>query len=109
WHGGREEQRLPGEGNEFADALDIRDKAHIEHPIRLIDDEDLNTSQKQLAAFEMVEQPARRCDENVCTALKLLLLLVERYAADEQRNIQPVILAVFDEIFFDLRGEFSRR
>ena len=58
-HGGGEEQRLPGEGQGLADALNVRDEAHVEHAVSLVDDEQFNAVQQQLAAFEMVEQAAR--------------------------------------------------
>ena len=37
-HGGREKQRLPREGHKLADALDVRDKAHVEHAVGFVDD-----------------------------------------------------------------------
>jgi hypothetical protein len=51
-HGGREEQRLAGEGDQLADALDVRDEAHVEHAVGLVDDEDLDAGEQQLAALE---------------------------------------------------------
>jgi len=49
----REEERLPGEGEKFYDPLDVGNEAHVEHAIRLVDDEDLDARQQQTAAFEM--------------------------------------------------------
>ena len=49
-HGGREEQRLAGEGEDLADALDVRDEAHVEHAVGLVDDEDLDAAEQDLAA-----------------------------------------------------------
>ena len=40
---------------------------------------------------------------------QLGILVVERDAADDQRDIELVVLAVFLESFLDLRGEFARR
>ena len=57
----------------------------------------------------MVEHAAGRGDQHVGAALQLLFLLVERHAADQERNVEPVVLAVLDEILFHLRGEFARR
>ena len=51
-HGRGEEQGLPREGEEFADALDVGNETHVEHAIRFVDDEDLDSVQKQLAARE---------------------------------------------------------
>jgi hypothetical protein len=55
-HGGREEQRLPRERQQLADALDVGDEAHVEHAVGLVDDEDLDAGQQDLAALELVEQ-----------------------------------------------------
>jgi hypothetical protein len=38
-----------------------------------------------------------------------LFLVVERDAADQQRDVELVVLAVFLEVLGDLRGEFARR
>ena len=70
-HGGREEQRLAGEGQHLADALDVGNEAHVEHAVRLVDDEDLDRVEKQLAALAVVHQPARRRDQHVGAALEL--------------------------------------
>src|SRR5262245_65799757 len=40
-HRGREEQRLPARGEQLTDALDVRNEAHVEHAVRLVEDEDL--------------------------------------------------------------------
>src|SRR5690606_16854784 len=104
-----EEQGLTGEWDQFADAFDIGDEAHVEHAICLVDDEDFDAGQQQLAAFEMVQQATGRRDQNVSAALQLLFLLVERHAANQKRHGQTVVLAVFDEVLLYLRREFARR
>ncbi len=76
-HGGREEQRLAGEGQHLADALDVGDEAHVEHAVGLVDDEDFHRVQKELAAFAVVPSAAGRRDQHVGAALELAFLLVE--------------------------------
>ena len=71
-----------------ADALDVRNEAHVEHAIGLVDDEDLDAGQQQLAALEMVEQAAGRGDQHVDAARDLGVLVAEGNAADEQRHVQ---------------------
>ncbi len=39
-----EEQGLAGERHEAADALDVGDETHVEHAVRLVDDEDFDAS-----------------------------------------------------------------
>jgi len=108
-HRRREEQCLAGEGDHLADALDVGDETHVEHAVRLVDDEDLDAVEQKLAAFAVVEQPAGRGDQNVGAALELFFLLVEGDATNQQGDIELVVLAVADEVFLDLRGEFARR
>ncbi len=76
-HGGREEQRLPGEGHQPEDPLDIGDEAHVEHPVGLVDDHDLHAGEQKLAALEMVEQAARRGDQHVDAAVDQRILFLE--------------------------------
>ena len=55
--------RLPGQVLE--DAADVGEKAHVEHPVRLVEDEDLDPLQARIRVLEVVEQPARRRDDDV--------------------------------------------
>ena len=41
-HRGRKEQRLAGEGRHLEDALDIGDEPHVQHPVGLVHDHDLD-------------------------------------------------------------------
>ena len=93
-HGGREEQRLAREGHQLADALDVGDEAHVEHAVGLVDDEDLDAGQEQLAAIEEVEQASRRGDEHVGAAHDFGFLVAESDAADQEGDVQFVICAV---------------
>ena len=108
-HGGRKEQGLPGERHQLADLLDVGNEAHVEHAIRLVDDEDLDPGEKQLAAFREVEEATRRGDQNVCAAGDLGFLIGERHAADQQGDVELVVDAIFAESLFDLGREFARR
>ena len=108
-HGRREEQGLAGERNELADALDVGDEAHVEHAVGFVDDQKLDAGEQQPPALEMIEQPAGRRDQHVDAARELRVLIVERHAADDQRDVELLLGAVLDEAFLDLRGEFARR
>ena len=107
-HGGREEQRLAREGHELADALDVRNEAHVEHAVGLVDDENLDARQQQLAALGEVEQASRRRDQHVGTAHDLGFLVREGHAADQQGDVDLVVGPIFHEAFLDLRCKFAR-
>ena len=57
----------------------------------------------------MIEQPAGGCDQHVDAARQLGVLVAERNAADQQRDIEFLAGAVFVEVLLDLGGEFARR
>jgi hypothetical protein len=108
-HGRGEKQGLSGKGDKFADTFDVGNKAHIEHAVGLVDDENLDAGQKQFAAIGKIKKPARRCDQYVGAAGDLGLLIAEGHASNQQGHIEFVIDAVPREAFFDLRCKFARR
>jgi hypothetical protein len=108
-HGRREEQRLPGEGHELHDAFDIRDEAHVEHPVGLVDDEKLDAGEQQLAALEVIEEASRGRDQHVDPTGDLHILVAEGHAADEERDGKTMVDAVLDEALFYLGGQFTGR
>ena len=108
-HGCREKQRLPGDRQQFGNAFDVRNKAHVEHPVSFIDHENLDVREHQLAAFDMIQQAARGRDDNVSAAVDLAVLLFERHAAHQQRNIELVVLAEQFECFMYLGSQFPGR
>ena len=73
-------------GTSLHDALDVGDEAHVEHAVGFVDDEELDAGQQQLATLEMIEQTARRRDQDVDAAGDLHVLIAERHAADQKRH-----------------------
>ena len=108
-HGRGEEQGLARERHQLADALDVRDEPHVEHAVGFVDDQELHPGEQQPAALEMVEQAPRRGDQHVDAAGQLGVLIVERHAADQQRDVELMIDPVFGKMVLDLRGELARR
>ena len=108
-HGRGEEERLAGERHQLHDALDIRDEAHVEHAVGLVDDEQLDAGEQELAALEMVEQAAGRGDQHVDAAGDLGILIAEGHAADEEGDGELVIDPVLVEVVLDLGGKFPGR
>ena len=107
-HGGRVEQRLPRGGREREDALDVRDEAHVEHPVGLVHHHDLDAGEQQLATLEMVEEPPRRGDQHVHAAVDQQILLLEGHAADQQRLGELEVLGVGVEVLGHLGRELAR-
>ena len=107
--GGREEQGLAKRRQQADNALDIRDEAHIEHPVGLVDDEDFHICQKHLAALEMIEKAARRGDQHIDALVEGGVLVGKAHATDQQRHRQLVVGAEFLEGVCDLSRQLAGR
>src|SRR5215471_6885505 len=108
-HGGRKEQGLAGERNEFADAFNVGDETHVQHAIGFIDDEKFDARHQQPAAFTMIQQSARRRDQYVDATHQFAVLIVIGDAADQERDIELVIDPVSVETFLDLGSKLTGR
>jgi len=108
-HGGAEQQGLARLGQLGTDRLDIGDEAHVEHPVRFVDHEKLATVEQDLAPFEQVHKPARGGNQYVDTLVERLDLVAHLDAADQQGELEVMLLPVFSEILRHLRCKFARR
>ena len=103
------QQGLPLRRKLGADMLDVRDEAHVEHPVRLVDHQHAAAVEQDLAAPEQVHQPTRRRDQHVDALFQRLHLIAHLHAADQQRHRELVVLAVDLEILGDLCRQLARR
>ena len=108
-HGRGKQQSLALCRQPGADRLDIGDESHVEHPVGLVDHQQVAAGEQDVTAIVQVHQAARRRDQHIDALFQRLDLIPHRHAADQQRHRELVILAVFLEILSDLRGEFARR
>jgi hypothetical protein len=67
----REQQVLPFAGQQCEDPLDVADEAHVEHPVGLVQHQDLDPRKIEVALALMVEQAAWSRDQDVDAALQL--------------------------------------
>ena len=104
-----EEKCLPRERHQLADPFDVGDEAHVQHAVGFVDDEQFDAGEEEAAALGMVEQPAGGCDQHVDAARQLGVLVAERDAADQERDVEFLADAVFVEILFDLGCKFAGR
>src|SRR5439155_61470 len=81
-HRRREEERLPSRRQVAEDAADVRQEAHIEHPVRLVENEDLQVLELRVRLAEVVEEPARRRDDHVDRAAERVLLRTHAEAGE---------------------------
>jgi hypothetical protein len=108
-HGRAEQQGLALRGQLGADFLDVGDEAHVQHAVGFIDHQHVAAVEHDLAALEQVHQPPGRRDQHINAALQRLHLIAHLHAADQQRHLEIMVLAIFLEILGDLRGQFARR
>merc|ERR1719474_591620 len=55
--------------------LDLWHKAHVQHPVCFVKNQELAAAQRDSALFHEVQQPARRCHQNVTAPLQLTSLV----------------------------------
>ncbi len=88
---------------------DVADKAHVEHAVGFVEDENFQLRQIDIALTNMIEQSPGCGDEDVDAAAQLRDLRVDAHAAEDHGGFQRQILTIGLHAFGDLRGEFARR
>ena len=105
----REQHGLARLRRQQRDALDVVDEAHVEHPVGLVEHQHFQRGQVDAAALEVVDEAARRGDDDVGAARELPVLdRVRRPAVDADR-VDPEAAAVADGLLGDLLRELARR
>jgi len=107
--GRREEQVLALRRKQREDAPDVVDESHVEHPVAFVEHQDLHLAQVDRLLLHMVEQPARRSDQDVHAAAQRVDLRLHADPAVHQGRFQVHVLAIGADAFFHLRGELPGR
>ena len=76
------------------DALDVGDEAHVEHPVGLVEHEDLDLAEVDALLLDVVEQASRRGDEDLDAGAHDRQLLLDVDAAEDDGRAQVGVLAV---------------
>jgi hypothetical protein len=108
-HRRREEQRLAVARDRPDDAPHVADEAHVQHAVRLVEDEVGDAGEIHHTFAHEVEQAARSGDENVEAGAQRPLLGALAYAAEDHVMAQAGPATVGAEARADLRGELARR
>ncbi len=107
-HRRREEQRLAPRGKVLEDAADVGQEAHVEHPVRLVEDEDLEAGELRVREAEVVEEAPGRRDDHVDAAPERVLLRAHADAAEDGRAGHRRVDGELLQVLVDLRGELAR-
>jgi hypothetical protein len=108
-HRRREEQVLAPPRQALDDAVDVRGKSHVEHPVRLVEHQHLDLVQARGMLAMEIHQPARRRHDHVDALLQVLLLLPVAHAAVQDRVLQEREPPQVAEVLLDLEGQLARR
>jgi hypothetical protein len=106
--GGREQQRLPLLGQVGQDALQVGQKADVQHAVGLVEHHVLDLVEHRVLGLDVVEQAARRGDQHLDTRLELQRLRLHVDAAEHHRRAQLRELGVVLDVGCDLVGQFPR-
>src|SRR5713226_966517 len=105
----REEQVLALRRQQRENAAHVGQEAHGERAVGLVEDEDLDAPEIDRLLMHVIEQPARRRDDDVHAATQLRGLQIESDAAENDRGPELQKPAVIAHALVDLRGELARR
>jgi hypothetical protein len=106
--GRREEQRLLRPRQVLEHPPDVRKEAHVQHPVRLVEDEDLEAVELRVVVLEVVEEPPRRRHQDVDPLAEVLLLRPHGDAAEDGRSLDGRELGEPLHVLDDLRRQLPR-
>ena len=108
-HGGRKKQGLALLWQGADDPLDIVDKAHIQHAVGFIEDEDFDTVQADNFLVHQIKQAPGCRHQNIDAAPNGIHLWLLTNTAKDHCMFEPAELAEFTEFFINLRRQFAGR
>ena len=109
-HGSGKQQRLHlAVAHALQDALHVVDKAHVQHAVGLVEHEQLDVLQIDIALSAQVVEAAGRGDEHIDARAQRFRLVVLRHAAVDERAADVGILRIGDKALIDLNGQLARR
>ncbi len=108
---GAEEHALAdaGRGQVGGDPAQVGQEAHVEQPVGLVDDQDIEGLRAQGPFLDQVEKAAGRADGDVDALAEQLLLPFVADAAEDGRRREAEVLAQQAGLAFDLDGQLAGR
>src|SRR5829696_1909564 len=108
-YGGGEERHLAFSRRLLEDPLDVLDETHVEHLVRLVEDEEADVIQFQRASAHMVHDPPRCADHDLHAALETAKLSLVRLTAIDGQGFDVLVAAIFVERLGYLNRELPCR
>src|SRR5690606_32745829 len=91
------------------DTVEVGQKAHVEHAVRLVQNKNTDLAQVYILLLDMIEQPAGRCDKNLATTAKGIALGPDIHTTEHHSRTQRRGLAVSDDAVRNLISQLARR
>ena len=104
-HGGAEEQGLTWLRDVAKDPPDVRQEAHVQHPVRFVQNQILQPREGGIAPGEVVQQSAGRGDDDVDTPAQRSLLRAHADSAEDGCGLEPGVSGQPLEVVQDLEGQ----
>ena len=108
-HGGREEHGLALLRHHARNGADRLDEAHVQHPVGLVEHQDVDVGEVAVALLDQVEQAAGRGHHDVDAAAQRVHLRVLPDAAVDHRGAHGRMAPVHGDALGDLHGQLARR
>ena len=108
-HGRREQHRLALLWHGRHNPAHVLDETHVEHPVGLVEHQDVDPRQVESALAQKVQEPARRGDYNVDPVAERRPLCALAHAAVDGRRPKPGVLPVGRDGLGDLDRQLARR
>ena len=106
-HGGGEKQRLLPFGQPAQDLADIVDEAHVQHPVRLIQDQDLQMRELHKLLLIQIHQPPGRGHQNVGPPFQGCRLGGLAHAAEDHGAAQGQMAGVALDVLLNLESQLA--
>ncbi len=107
-HRRREQQRLAPTRHQRHQPLQRVDETQVEHPVGLVQNQDLDRRERNGFLVDQIEQPSRRRDQDVHALREPALLRPDRDAAENDRRGERQLAAVSAETVGDLGRQLTR-
>jgi len=105
----REEGRLPRRRYRAQNGLQILGEPHVEHLVRLVEDDDLDGVEPEAAAGQVIDGPARGRDDDVDAAPQAAELLADRLTAVDGKDTDAKVATIAGEGLGDLHRQLAGR
>jgi len=84
-------------------------KTHIEHTVRFIEHENLDVVETSFALLHQIDQPPRRCDDDVGTTAHGIDLRFHGHASVNRRDAQFSMFCQLPKMLRDLLRQLASR